>query len=82
MGNNYKHLDKSLLTPRQKKLFNYLKEYKKENQYMPTQNEMRDYMNLKSKATVVNMLGYIEWKGYIKKYPAMARAIEILKDTE
>ena len=75
-------LDKSLLTPRQKKLFNYLKEYKKENQYMPTQNEMRDYMNVKTKSTIVNMLGYIEWKGYIKKYPAMARAIEIKKDIE
>ena len=46
MGNNYKHLDKSLLTPRQKKLFNYLKEYKKENKYMPINNEMIKYMKL------------------------------------
>jgi hypothetical protein len=26
------------------------------------------------------MLGYIEWKGYIKRYPAHARAITILKE--
>jgi hypothetical protein len=26
------------------------------------------------------MLGYIEWKGYIKRHPAHARAIEILKE--
>jgi SOS-response transcriptional repressor LexA len=43
---------------------------------------MSDYMNVKTKSTIANMLGHIEWKGYIKKYPAMARAIEILKDAE
>jgi len=26
------------------------------------------------------MLGYIEWKGYIKRYPAHARAITIVRE--
>jgi len=37
-------------------------------------------MNVKSKSSVFNMLGYMEWKGYIKRYPAHARAIQILKE--
>jgi len=46
---------------------------------MPTFNEMKNYMDVKSKSTVHHMLGYMEWKGYIKRYPAMARAIETLR---
>jgi SOS-response transcriptional repressor LexA len=37
-------------------------------------------MNVKSKSGIYQMLGYLEWKGYIKKYPAHARAITILKE--
>ena len=33
MGRNYKWLDKDMLTPRQLKLYNYLKEYKKEKSW-------------------------------------------------
>ena len=36
------------------------------------------YMNAKSTSSIAQMLGYIEWKGYIKRYPAHARAITIL----
>ena len=46
MGNNYKseqYLNKHFLTPKQLKLFNYIKEYKKENEYMPTFREMCIY---------------------------------------
>ena len=83
MGNNYKteqYLNKHFLTPKQLKLFKYIKEYKKENEYMPTFREMCEYMNVKSTNTVAHMLGYIEWKGYIKRYPAHARAITILRE--
>ena len=47
---------------------------------MPKFDEMKEHMNVKSKSVVFNMLGYIEWKGYIKRHPAHARAIEILKE--
>tara|TARA_R100001224_G_scaffold51570_1_gene29958 strand:+ start:50 stop:307 length:258 start_codon:yes stop_codon:yes gene_type:complete len=83
MGNNYKveqYLNKYFLTPKQLKLFKYIKEYKKENEYMPTVREMCSYMNAKSTSSIAQMLGYIEWKGYIKRYPAHARAITILRE--
>jgi repressor LexA len=47
---------------------------------MPKFDEMKEHMNVKSKNTIHQMLGYIEWKGYIKRYPAQARAIKIIKE--
>jgi len=69
-----------MLTKKQLKLYKYLKNYFKENEVMPSFEDMKDYMNVKSKSSVFNMLGYMEWKGYIKRYPAHARAIQILKE--
>ena len=69
-----------MLTKKQLKLYKYLKNNFKENEVMPTFEEMKGYMNVKSKSVIFNMLGYIEWKGYIKRYPAHARAIQILKE--
>ena len=80
VGRNYKWLEKDMLTPRQLKLFKFLIEYKKENEIMPKFDEMKEHMNVQSKNTIYHMLGYIEWKGYIKRHPAHARAIEILKE--
>jgi len=69
-----------MLTPRQLKLFKFLIEYKKKYEVMPKFDEMLEHMNVKSKNTIHHMLGYIEWKGYIKRYPAHERAIQILKE--
>mgnify|MGYP001980696753 CR=1 FL=1 len=69
-----------MLTPKQLKLFKFIKEYKSKNEIIPTFDEMKDFMNVKSKSGIYQMLGYLEWKGYIKKYPAHARAIQILKE--
>ena len=65
-----------MLAKKQLKLYKYLKNYFKENEVMPSFEEMKDYMNVKSKSVIFYMLGYIEWKGYIKRYPAHARAIQ------
>ena len=79
-GKNYRWLEKDMLTPKQLKLFKFLIEYKKKHEVMPKFDEMLEHMNVKSKNTIHHMLGYIEWKGYIKRYPAHARAIQILKE--
>jgi repressor LexA len=69
-----------MLTPKQLKLYKFLKEFKKQKEIMPTFDDMKIYMNVKSKSAIYQMLGYIEWKGYIKREPAQARAITILKE--
>ena len=67
MGRNYRWFkDKNMLTPKQLKLYKYLQNYFKENEVMPVFEEMMQHMNVKSKSGIFNMLGYIEWKGYIK----------------
>ena len=71
-----------MLTKRQYQLFKFLKSYSKENKVMPSFDEMMKHMNIKSKSNIFQMLGYIEWKGYIKKHPFQARAIQIIKEYE
>ena len=68
-----------MLTKRQLKLYKFLQNYFRENEVMPTFNDMMQHMNVKSKSVIWNMLGYIEWKGYIKRIPNYARAIQIIK---
>jgi len=69
-----------MLTPRQLKLYKFIRKYKHDHEVMPTFEDMKIYMNVKSKSVIYHMLGYIEWKGYIKREPAKARAITILKE--
>ena len=47
---------------------------------MPSFEEMKTFMQVKSKSGIINMLGYIEWKGFIRKHEKRARAIEIIKE--
>ena len=69
-----------MLTKKQLKLYKYLKNYFKENEVMPSFEEMKDYMKVKSTSNIFQFLGQMEWKGYIKRIPAHARAIQILKE--
>ena len=69
-----------MLTKKQLKLYKFLQEYKKQHEIMPRFDDMKEHMNVKSKNTIYQMLGYIEWKGYIKRYPTQARAIKIIKE--
>ena len=70
----------AMLTPKQYKLFKFLKSYANKNNFMPTFDDMRNHMGVKSKSGIFNLLFYMEWKGYIKRHPAHARAIEIIKE--
>tara|TARA_B100000780_G_scaffold191651_1_gene134990 strand:+ start:52 stop:303 length:252 start_codon:yes stop_codon:yes gene_type:complete len=79
-GRNYKWLEKDMLTPRQLKLYKFIRKYKHDHEVMPTFDDMKSFMNVKSKSVVFHMLGYLEWKGYIKREPAMWRGITITKE--
>ena len=76
---SYKIKKGKMLTTKQLKLFKFLNNYFKDNEVMPTFIDMMKHMNIKSKSGIFNMLGYIEWKGYIKREPSHARAIQIIK---
>jgi repressor LexA len=69
-----------MLTKRQLQLYNFLKVHFKKNKIMPSFDEILLFMNMKSKAQAFQMLGYLEYKGYIKRNPHQARAIQITKE--
>ena len=69
-----------MLTRRQLQLYNFLKVYFKKNKIMPSFDEILLFMKMKSKAQAFQMLGYFEYKGYIKRNPHKARSIEITKE--
>jgi len=81
MGRNYRwYKNKNSLTPKQLKLLKYLIEYANEKEIMPTVREMMTYMKSNSTSNIFKFLEQMEWKGYIKRIPAHARAIKIIKE--
>ena len=68
-----------MLTEKQYKLFEFIKTKMKDKPVSPSFEEMREAMGVQSKSTIFSLLNILEKKGFIKKYPKYARAIEILK---
>ncbi len=66
-----------MLTIKQKKLLDYLKLYYQKRNLFPTFDEMRDNLNIKSKSGIYKLLSSLEQKGFIKRIPHKARAVEI-----
>ena len=66
-----------MLTIKQKKLLDYIKSYYQDKDLFPTFDEMKDSLSIKSKSGIYKLLSSLEDKGYIKKTPHKARAIEL-----
>ena len=66
-----------MLTIKQKKLLDYIKSYYQDKDLFPTFDEMKDGLSIKSKSGIYKLLSSLEDKGYIKKTPHKARAIEL-----
>ena len=66
-----------MLTIKQKKLLDYIKSYYQDKDLFPTFDEMKDNLSIKSKSGIYKLLSSLEDKGYIRKTPHKARAIEL-----
>jgi SOS-response transcriptional repressor LexA len=64
------------LTAKQKKLLDYLRSC--EN--APSFDEMREALGLASKSGVHRLVNALEERGYIRRMPERARAIELVED--
>ena len=62
-----------MLTIKQKKLFDFLLSYYKENKIYPTFEEMKEFLSIKSKSGIHKLLSGLEEKGVIKRFPHKAR---------
>ena len=68
-----------MLTPKQKKIFEYIKKYIKENDYSPSLEEVGKRFKL-AKSTIHEHVETLREKGYLNKLDYQARAIEITEN--
>ena len=66
-----------MLTPKQKKILDYIKKYIKEKDYAPSLEDMRKRFKLSSRSTVHQHVEVLREKGYLKKTENQPRSIEL-----
>jgi DNA-binding MarR family transcriptional regulator len=67
------------LTARQRDLLNFIRSYSKMNRgQMPTFEEMRRALGLKSKSAIHRIIIALEERGHIHRIPTKARAMELV----
>tara|TARA_A100001011_G_scaffold332164_1_gene359069 strand:+ start:248 stop:850 length:603 start_codon:yes stop_codon:yes gene_type:complete len=66
-----------MLTLKQKKLLDFLIDYHNKNRVYPTFDEMRDFLQIKSKSGIHKLLLSLEEKGFVNRLPHKARALSI-----
>tara|TARA_B100000029_G_scaffold480358_1_gene528319 strand:+ start:119 stop:754 length:636 start_codon:yes stop_codon:yes gene_type:complete len=71
-----------MLTSKQLKLLNYLKESFKNNRVSPSFEEMKNALGLKSKSGIHRLITALEERGFIKRLHNKARAIKIITTNE
>lgn len=68
-----------MLTRKQRHLLLFLREKLSESGVCPSFDEMREALNLKSKSGVHRMIRSLEERGFIRRLPNRARALEVLR---
>ena len=66
-----------MLTFKQKKLLDFLVDYYNKNHVYPTFDEMRGFLQIKSKSGIHKLLSSLEEKGFVNRLPHKARALSI-----
>jgi len=66
------------LTPTQKKVFSFLRDYLMKHGFPPTLREIASHFGLKGPKAPQKTLEILEKKGYLRRVPGGSRAIEIL----
>lgn len=68
-----------MLTKKQRDLLLYIHDHMKDSDVAPSFDEMKDALSLKSKSGIHRLISALEERGYIKRLPHRARALEITK---
>ena len=68
-----------MLTRKQKELLMFIHERVKEQGVPPSFDEMKEALDLKSKSGIHRLITALEERGFIRRLPHRARALEILK---
>jgi repressor LexA len=68
-----------MLTAKQRELLLFIDNRLKENGISPSFDEMREALDLKSKSGVHRLISALEERGFIRRLPNRARALEVMK---
>ena len=69
----------SMLTKKQKNLLLFINKKLRSSGVSPSYEEMKDSLNLKSKSGIHRLISALEERGFIRKLPHKARALEVVK---
>ena len=68
-----------MLTKKQHQLLLFIQKRLEENGVSPSFDEMKDALDLKSKSGIHRLITALEERGFIRRLPHRARALEILR---
>ena len=68
-----------MLTAKQRELLLFIDARLKESGISPSFDEMREALDLKSKSGVHRLISALEERGFIRRLPNRARALEVMK---
>ena len=68
-----------MLTRKQYKLLMFIHNKLQEDGVSPSYDEMKDYLELKSKSGIHRLITSLEDRGYLRRLPNRARALEVIK---
>ena len=68
-----------MITEKQHRLLLYLNEKITENGYPPSYEELQQAMNLKSKSGIHRLIASLEERGFVRRIPYRARAVEVIR---
>ena len=68
-----------MLTPKQKELLMFIHERLKESGVPPSFDEMKEALDLRSKSGIHRLITALEERGFVRRLPHRARAMEIIK---
>ena len=68
-----------MLTPKQLELLQYIEGHMRKRGVSPSFDEMKDALGLKSKSGIHRLITGLEERGFIRRLPHRARALEILR---
>ena len=71
-----------MLTRKQHELIRFIQTRLEETGVSPSFEEMKEALDLKSKSGVHRLISALEERGFIRRLPNRARALEVLKDPE
>ena len=69
----------SMLTKKQKNLLLFINKKLRSSGVSPSYEEMKNSLNLKSKSGIHRLISALEERGFIKRLPHKARALEVIK---